>query len=76
MAPEFEGATGHRIQFTFALVTNIQQKLAAGEKADLILLPVPLIAATEKKLPLRTEGCVVLARVGIGVIVRHRECTD
>lgn len=71
MAPEFEEATGHRMQFTFALVTDIQQKLAAGEKADLILLPVPLIAATGTNLPLRAEGRAVLARVGIGVIVRQ-----
>jgi molybdate transport system substrate-binding protein len=68
--PEFEGATGHRVHPTFALVTVIQQKLAGGEKADLILLPVPLIAATEKSLPLRSEGRTVLARVGIAVIVR------
>lgn len=68
--PEFEGATGHRVHPTFALVTVIQQKLTAGEKADLILLPVPLIAATEKSLTLRSEGRIVLARVGIAVIVR------
>jgi molybdate transport system substrate-binding protein len=68
--PEFESATGHQVHPTFALVTVIQQKLAAGEKVDLILLPVPLIAATEKSLALRSEGRVVLARVGIAVIVR------
>lgn len=71
LAPEFERATGHRVEFTFRLVTEIQQKLAAGEKADVILLPVPLIAATEKTVPLRSEGRIVLARVGIGVIARQ-----
>jgi molybdate transport system substrate-binding protein len=71
LAPEFEQATGHRVEFTFRLVTEIQRKLAAGEKADVIMLPVPLIAATEKTVPLRTEGRIVLARVGIGVIVRQ-----
>jgi len=71
LAPEFERATGHRAEFTFRLVTEIQQKLAAGEKADVILLPVPLIAATEKTVPLRSEGRIVLARVGIGVITRQ-----
>jgi molybdate transport system substrate-binding protein len=71
LAPEFERATGHRVEFTFALVTEIQRKLAAGEKADVILLPVPLIAATEKTVPLRSEGRMTLARVGIGVIVRQ-----
>jgi len=68
--PEFESATGHRVYPTFAHVSVIQQKLAAGEKTDLILLPVPLIAAAEKALHLRPEGRVVLARVGIAVIVR------
>ena len=70
VTPEFEKATGHQVRATFALVTVIQQKLAGGEKADLILLPVALIAASEKSLPLRSEGRAVLARVGIAVIVR------
>lgn len=68
--PKFEGATGNRVHPTFAHVSVIQQKLVAGEKADLMLLPVPLIAATEKALPLRLEGRMVFARVGIAVIVR------
>lgn len=71
LAPEFERATGHHLDFTYQLVTEIQRKLEAGEKADVVLLPVPLIAATEKSMPLRAEGRVVLARVGIGVIVRQ-----
>jgi molybdate transport system substrate-binding protein len=71
LSPEFERATGHRVEFTFRLVTEIQQKLAAGEKADVVLLPVPLIAAIEKHVPLRSEGRIVLARVGVGVIARQ-----
>lgn len=70
LIPEFESKHGHRIQPTFAHVSVIQQKLAAGEKADLILLPVPLIVATGKSLALRTEGRIEFARVGIAVIVR------
>jgi len=71
VTPEFEKTTGHRVQFTFALVTVIQQMLAGGERADLILLPVPLIAAVEKNLALRPEGRIALARIGISVIVRE-----
>ncbi len=71
LAPEFEQATGQRVQFTFRLVTEIQQRLAAAETADVIVLPVSLIATTERTVPLRTEGRIVLARVGIGVIVRQ-----
>ena len=67
---EFEKATGHQVHPIFAHVGVIQQKLAAGEKADLILLPIPLIAATEKFWALRSEGRIEFARVGIAVIVR------
>jgi molybdate transport system substrate-binding protein len=68
--PEFEKATGHRVQPFFAHVSVIQQKLAAGENTDLIFLPIPLIAAAEKSVALRPEGRIAIARVGIAVIVR------
>jgi molybdate transport system substrate-binding protein len=68
--PEFEKATGHQVRPTFAHVNVVQQKLSAGEKTDLIFLPVPLIARVEKTVTLRSEGRVALARVGIAVIIR------
>lgn len=71
IAPDFERATGHRVEFTFRIVAEIQQKLASGENADLIMLPVPLLTTMEKTVPLRTEGRTVLARLGVGVIVRE-----
>jgi molybdate transport system substrate-binding protein len=69
LAPEFVAQTGIKVSFTFALVTVIQDMLAKGEKADLVLLPAPLLAASEKVVPMRAEGKGTLARVGIGVIV-------
>jgi molybdate transport system substrate-binding protein len=69
LAPEFEKRTGHRVKFTFAHVSVIQKKLAAGEHAEVILLPVPLMANTEKVIGLRSEGRSVIARIGIGVVV-------
>ncbi len=73
LAPEFEKRTGHRVKFTFAHVSIIQKKLAAGEQAEVILLPVPLMANMEKAIGLRPEGRSVLARIGIGVVVREGE---
>jgi molybdate transport system substrate-binding protein len=71
LSPEFERATGARVEFTFELVSEIQRRLAAGERADAILLPVPLLAATEKTISLRAEGRIIVARVGIGIIVHQ-----
>ena len=70
LAPQFEKTSGHRVTFTFAIVNAIQKRLASGEKTDLIFLPVPLIAETEKSVPLRKEGRGILARVGLAVVVR------
>jgi molybdate transport system substrate-binding protein len=70
LAPVFEKATGHTVVFSFQIVGQIQKRLAAGEQADLILLPNPLLAEIGKTVPLRAEGRGVLARIGIGVVVR------
>jgi molybdate transport system substrate-binding protein len=71
LAPEFERATGHKLAFTYAVVGEIRKRLEAGEKADVILLPVPLLNALEKGGALRPDSRRALARVGIGVIVRE-----
>jgi molybdate transport system substrate-binding protein len=71
LTPEFEKRTGHRVIYTFAHVSIIQKKLAAGEQTDVILLPTPLMAGTEKVIGLRPEGRSVLARIGIGVLTRE-----
>ena len=71
LAPEFEKTTQHRLQFTFAVVGAIQQRLEAGETADVVLLPVPLIEALDKAGKLRPGSRSLLARVGIAVVVRE-----
>jgi molybdate transport system substrate-binding protein len=71
LTPEFEKQTRHRVRYTFAHVSVIQKKLAAGEQTDVVLLPTPLMAETEKVVGLRPEGRSVLARIGIGVLTRE-----
>jgi molybdate transport system substrate-binding protein len=69
LTPEFEKQTGHKVQFTFAVIGTIQQKLAAGEKPDMVLMPVPALDNLIKSGTLRAEPRPVLGSVGIGVIV-------
>lgn len=71
LAPAFENETGHRPQFTFAVVGAIAQRLQAGEKADAVLLPLPLMDGLEKSGKLRPDSKRLLARVGIAVVVRE-----
>jgi molybdate transport system substrate-binding protein len=70
-AKEFEESTGHTPRFTFGVVGDIRARLAAGEQADVVLLPAPMIDAIDKAGALRPGSSVVLARVGIGVVVRE-----
>ena len=69
LAPAFESATGHQLAMTFEIVSRIQERLAAGDRPDVIMLPEELIVETAKIVPLLPQGRTVLARVGIGVIV-------
>jgi molybdate transport system substrate-binding protein len=71
IAPAFEKVTGHRPRFTFAVVGAIRQRLQAGENADVVLLPVPLMDGLEKSGKLRADSKRLLARVGIAVVVRE-----
>jgi molybdate transport system substrate-binding protein len=71
LTPTYEARTRHRVIYTFAHVSIIEKKLAAGEQADVVLLPTPLMAAIEKKIGLRPEGRLDLARIGVAVVARE-----
>jgi molybdate transport system substrate-binding protein len=71
LVPTFESATGHTVDLSFAVVGAIQQKLAAGEKADVLLLPAPLLDTLEKAGTFRAGSRTALGRVPIGVVVRE-----
>ena len=45
LIPEFEKKTGHKVRMTYIVINAMQQKLAAGEKPDMVLMPVPAIEA-------------------------------
>lgn len=63
--------TGNVFAFTVGQPDTLRQKLQAGEKADVVIAPEPLIVALEKDGKLRTGSSADVARVGIGVVVRE-----
>jgi molybdate transport system substrate-binding protein len=67
---DFATQTGHHVTFTVAQPAILQQKLAAGDRPDVVILPAPLIATLERSGTLRAGGSTTVARVGIGVVVR------
>ena len=71
LTPEFEKQTGHKVQLTYAVISAIQQKLTAGEKPDMVLMPVPAIDARVKDGTFRGDARATLGIVSVGLVVRE-----
>src|SRR5947209_16705397 len=71
LTPMFEQQTGHKVHFTYIVIRAMQQKLAAGEKPDMVLMPVPAIDAQAKNGVLRGDARATLGTVRVGLIVRE-----
>jgi molybdate transport system substrate-binding protein len=71
LTPEFENRTGHRVTFSFAVITTLEQRLASGERTDVVLMPVPVIDKLVHAGSLRAENRATLGVLGISVIVRQ-----
>ena len=71
LIPEFEKKTGHKVHVTYVVISAIQQKLTAGEKPDMVLMPVPAIEARVKDGTFRDDARAALGTVRVGLIVRE-----
>ena len=66
----FEHDTGNKVHVTLGSVGALQAKIKAGEKADLVILSTPAVAAAEKEGVVLAGSRAVVGRVEIGVAVR------
>ncbi len=70
IAADFTARTGSRFTFVVGQPAKIQHDLADGGKADIVIVPAPVIALLKQSGAVRADSVVELARVGIGVVVR------
>ena len=70
LAPQWEARTGHRLNITYAAAGDLRKKLAAGERADILILPLENFAAVEKEGLSEASARRDLGAVGIGVAVK------
>ena len=70
LTPMFERETGHKVHFTYIVISAMQEKLAAGEKPDMVLMPVPAIEARVKEGLFRDDAWAKLGIVSVGLVVR------
>ena len=70
LTPMFEKQTGHKVHFTYLVISAMRDKLAAGERPDMALMPVPVIDGLVKSGTMRGEGRATLGTVSVALIVR------
>ena len=70
LVPQFESATGHRVATTWAGTTAIMQRMAAGERYDLIVISSTELDELIRQGKIVAGSRVDLAKSGIGIAVR------
>ena len=70
LIPQFEKATGHRVQVMWDGTLNIKKRIGSGEVADLVVMPAEDVDALIASGGLTPGSRVDLAKSIIGVAVR------
>jgi molybdate transport system substrate-binding protein len=70
LVPQFESATGHKVATTWAGTTAIMQRMAAGERYDLVMISSTELDELTRQGKIISGSRVDLAKSGIGFAVR------
>jgi molybdate transport system substrate-binding protein len=70
LAPEFEHASGHKLNITFGLAAAFKQKIEAGEPFDVAVLTPALLDDTIKQGKVTGDNRAIIARAGNGLAIR------
>jgi molybdate transport system substrate-binding protein len=71
LAPKFENASGHKVNFTYAVISALREKMAAGETADVLVMPLPVLEAYAKEGKVNPAGVTTFGTVAISVVVKE-----
>jgi molybdate transport system substrate-binding protein len=71
LTPTFERQTGHTVAFTYAVMSALRDRIAGGETADVLVMPVPLLDGYVTEGKLRADARGVLGTVLLSMVVRE-----
>jgi molybdate transport system substrate-binding protein len=71
LTPKFEQQTGNAVRFTYAVITALQAKINAGEKADVLVLPAPVLDGLARDGKVLADNRATFGTVGLSVVVRE-----
>jgi len=70
LTPRFERQSGHKVEFVFAVMSALRDRLAAGEKADVLVMPTNILDGYQKDGAVRPQGRAILGLVSVNAVVR------
>ena len=71
LTPKFEQQTGHKVRFAYVLIPALREKVAAGEKADVLVMPVSALEGFAKDGKVRADAIASFGTVAISVVVKE-----
>lgn len=71
LTPQFERQSGHTVDYVFAVMSSLRDRLAAGEKADVLVMPTNILDAYQKEKVVRPDGRAVVGLVSVNAVVRN-----
>jgi len=70
LTPQFERQAGHTVEYVFAVMSALRDRLAAGEKTDVLVMPTNILDGYQQNNTVRAQGRALLGLVSINAIVR------
>lgn len=70
LTPLFERQSGHKVEFSFAVLSALRERIAGGEKADVLVMPTNILDDYEQKGVALAQHRAVLGLVSINAVVR------
>src|SRR5215831_6103676 len=70
LTPQFERESGHKVDYVFAVLSSLRDKLAAGERADVLVMPTNVLDGYQKDSVVLAQHRAILGLVPINAVVR------
>ena len=71
LVPKFERQTGHKVTFEYDVISALREKIAASDKVDVMVLPVPVLDGYVNDGKARADARATFGAVGIQVVVKE-----
>ena len=70
LTPAFEKQSGHKVDFTFAVLAALRDRLTAGKTADALVMPTNILDAYQQSGVVLAAHRAVLGLVSVNAVVR------